>query len=182
MNTLQWAWNGAKYYSQTAYYPALVYGRLRGMVQPYLSTEFNIHHIEDGVFIGDISSACNEEKLQSLGITHILTAILGVAPQYPATFIYKNVPIRDIESEDIKSHLAECIEFIDSAVASGGKILVHCVCGVSRSATIVAAWVMTKHGYSVEETIQKLKDCRECVEPNPAFKKQLELFANETKD
>lgn len=173
---LGWAWSGIKYYTQTSYYLALVYGKMRSIAQPYISTKFNVQEIEQGVYIGDIASAYNVEELKKLGITHVVTAVLGVQPQFPQDFVYLNVPVRDVESEDMKAHLPETIRFIDDAVASGGKVLVHCVCGVSRSATIVAAWVMSKHGYTVEETLQMMKERRDCVDPNPAFRDQLEEY------
>ena len=169
------AWNAVKYYSQTSYYLAYVYGRMRGMAQPWISTKFNVHQVEDnvGVYIGDIPSAYNREELTKLGITHIVTAILAVSPQFPEDFVYKTVPVRDVESEDIQQYLPDTTKFIKDAVDSGGRVLVHCVCGVSRSATIVAAWMMAKDGYTSEEAIQHLQSRRECVNPNPAFREQL---------
>lgn len=171
-----WLWGAVKYYSQTSYYLSFVYGKIRGLTQPLISTEFNVQHVQDTVYIGDIASACNEVELKKLGITHIITAILGVNPQFPQDFVYLNVPIRDVESEDIKSHLTTTTQFIDDAVKSGGKVLIHCVCGISRSATIVAAWMMSRNGYTVDEAIHLLKEKRECVDPNPAFREQLEQF------
>lgn len=176
---LGWAWSSAKYYAQCSYYLAYVYGKFRGLAQPWISTNFNVQQIEDGVFIGDIASASNVDELKRLGITHVITAVLGVSPQFPTEFVYMNVPIRDVESEDIKSYLTNTTRFIDDALAGGGKVLVHCMCGVSRSATIVAAWVMSKHGHSVEETLQMMRDKRECVDPNPAFREQLKEFKRE---
>ena len=172
------AWNAIKYYPQTSYYLAYVYGRARGLAQPLISTDFNIHQIEEGVdvYIGDIASAYNRDELKKLGITHILTAILGVQPQFPQDFIYKTVPVRDVESENIQKHLKETTEFIKDAVESGGKVYVHCVCGVSRSATIIAAWMMSKDGSTAEQAISQLQTRRECVDPNPAFREQLDLL------
>lgn len=169
------AWNAVKYYSQTSYYLAYVYGRMRGYAQPWISTEFNVHQIEDEghVFIGDIASAYNKEKLKELGITHIITAILGVQAQFPEDFVYLTVPVRDVESEEISKYLPQTTDFIRDAVAGGGKVLVHCVCGVSRSATIVAAWLMSKDGYTAEQAIKYLQSRRGCVDPNPAFRNQL---------
>jgi hypothetical protein len=145
------------------------------MAQPYISTEFNVHQIEDngGVYIGDIASAYNRDKLKELGITHIITAILGVPPQFPEDFVYKTVPVRDVESENIQKFLPETTQFIKDAVAGGGRVLVHCICGVSRSATIVAAWMMSKDGYSAKQAIECLQARRECVDPNPSFRNQL---------
>lgn len=170
---ISWAWNGAKYYAQMSYYLAFVYGKCRGLIQPYISTEFNVNLIQDNVYIGDIASAYNLEEMQQLGITHIVTAVLGVRPQFPENFVYLNVPVRDVESENLKQYLPETTKFIEDAVRSGGKVLCHCVCGVSRSATIVAAWVMSRQGYSVDQTIEFLQQRRECVDPNPSFRRQL---------
>ena len=177
--TAKWAWNSIKYYAQTSYYLAFVYGRIRGIVQPWVSTNFNVNEIEKGVYIGDIASAYNEAKLKELGITHIITAVLGVGPQFPDSFEYLCVPRRDVQCEDIHSHLSETTEFINKALKANGKVLTHCVCGVSRSATIVAAWVMAQHGYAVAETIELLQAQRPCVNPNPAFREQLEDYRNE---
>jgi len=173
---IKWFWGAVKYYAQTSYYLSFVYGKIRGLTQPLISTEFNVQHVQDTVFIGDIASAYNELELKKLGITHIITAILGVDPQYPKDFVYLSVPIRDVESEDIKSHLKQTTQFIDDAVKSGGKVLIHCVYGISRSATIVAAWIMSRNGYTVDEAIHFLKKKRDCVDPNPAFRDQLEQF------
>lgn len=178
-----WAWDSAKYYAQTSYYAAYVYGKCRGLVQPYISTEFNAHEVQDGVFIGDIASAYNLEALQTLGITHIVTAVLGVGQRFPEDFVYLNVPVRDVQSEDIKQYLPHTTQFIEDAVKSGGKVLIHCVCGVSRSATIVAAWLMSRdkqsqsrHRQTVDETIAFLQQRRHCVDPNPAFRAQLAAY------
>lgn len=174
-------WGSVKYYAQTSYYLALAYGRVRGLVQPWVSTEFNVNQIEDGVYIGDIASAYNEKELKNLGITHIITAVLGVHPESsfsdPKAFKYLNVPVRDVNGENMKQHLPTTNAFIEEALLSGGKVLVHCVCGVSRSATIVAAWIMSKHGYGVEETIDLLKSRRGCVNPIPAFREQLQYLS-----
>lgn len=171
-------WGSIKTYAQQSYYLALAYGHVRSFVQPWVSTTFNANHIEDGVFIGDIASAYNKQELKALGITHIVTAVLGVGPQFPDDFQYLCVPIRDINSEDIKAHLDTTTEFINQAVRGGGKVLVHCVCGVSRSATIVAAWLMAKTHQSSAETIELLQARRGCVNPIPSFRQQLATLEN----
>ena len=169
------AWGAVKYYSQTSYYLAYVYGWMRSMAQPYISTDFNVHQVvdNDNVFIGDIASAYNRDKMKEIGITHVITAVLGVTPRFPEDFVYMTVPVRDVASEDIQRYLTDTSEFINDALTGGGKVLVHCICGVSRSATIVAAWLMTRDGYTAEEAIQLLQSRRECVNPIPAFRKQL---------
>lgn len=172
------AWNGLKYYSQTSYYLAWTYGKVRSYVQPWISTDFNVNQVDEaGVFIGDIASAYNRDELKALGITHVITAILGVNAPFPEDFVYLTLPVRDVESEDMMQHLETTTDFINDAIQSGGKVLVHCVCGVSRSATIVAAWLMRTHELDVDTTISQLQAARACVDPNPAFRQQLERWA-----
>ena len=180
-NYLGWFWDTAKDYARHSYPLSYVYGRLRGYAQPWLSTSFNVHEISRGVYIGDIASASNFKELKALGITHIVIAVLGVTPQFPNAFRYRTLPVMDVETEDIRPYFNSTIEFIDNAVVTGGKVLVHCMCGVSRSATIVAAWLMTQNGCSVDETIKFLQEKRQCVNPNPAFRDQLEIYKTENR-
>lgn len=53
-----------------------------------------------------------------------------------------------------------------------GKVVVHCYQGVSRSATIVAAFLMLKRGMSAEEALKTLRKKRE-IFPNEGFLNQL---------
>ena len=48
-------------------------------------------------------------------------------------------------------------------------MLVHCGAGVSRSATVVIAYLMVKEQIGVEEAMAKVKAKRKCVDPNSGF-------------
>lgn len=52
------------------------------------------------------------------------------------------------------------------------KVLVHCVMGRSRSATLVLAYLMMKHRLSVVDAIEHVRQ-RRCILPNHGFLKQL---------
>jgi hypothetical protein len=172
-----WLWNSAKNYARSSYPISFLYGRVRGYVQPYISSAWNVHEICDGVFIGDIASATNRSEMKKAGITHILTAVPGMNPHFPKDFRYYNVPVMDIETENISPYLGNAIMFIEEAIASGGKVLVHCMCGVSRSATIVAAWRLSRDSdITVDQTIQLIQSKRGCIDPNPGFRAQLEEY------
>lgn len=69
----------------------------------------------------------------------------------------------------------EAIEFIDEAIEKG-NILVHCLAGVSRSPTIVAAYLMYKKKLRYKEALAIIKQTRPFVNPNPGFIEQLKLF------
>jgi protein-tyrosine phosphatase len=56
---------------------------------------------------------------------------------------------------------------------SGGRVFVHCFAGVSRSATIVIAYLMKEHGLSFNSAIKFVKSKRPQINPNDGFRKQL---------
>lgn len=67
---------------------------------------------------------------------------------FPSEFKYKILPLRDIAEEDIYKYLDESVDFMDEVLRANGKVYVHCMAGRSRSATIVAAWLIKKKGCS----------------------------------
>lgn len=59
---------------------------------------------------------------------------------------------------------------------SGGKILVHCMAGVSRSSTICIAYIMATQKIRMEQAYEFVKSRRRCVSPNFHFMEQLLTF------
>jgi len=62
---------------------------------------------------------------------------------------------------------------IDDAVNNGGKVLVHCQAGVSRSSTIAIAYVMTRLSMRMFDAFRFVKAQRAVVAPNFNFLGQL---------
>lgn len=85
---------------------------------------------------------------------------------------FKGLELDDICTENIARYFDEAIEFIDDAMASGGKVLVHCLAGISRSATITIAYLMERHSMTIEDAIKTVKQNRR-IYPNEGFLKQL---------
>ncbi|KAI4991772.1 hypothetical protein ZWY2020_040158 [Hordeum vulgare] len=85
------------------------------------------------------------------------------------------VPLKDTEEENLLDHLEPCLDFIDEG-RKAGSVLVHCFAGVSRSATIITAYLMRTEQKSLEEALQSLKEINESVCPNDGFLDQLKLF------
>lgn len=62
-------------------------------------------------------------------------------------------------------------------VSPPGRILVHCAVGVSRSATLVLAYLMIRHHMPLVEAIKTVKDHRGII-PNRGFLRQLVALDN----
>lgn len=58
----------------------------------------------------------------------------------------------------------------------GGKVLVHCKMGISRSASVVIAYAMKAYHLTLAEASQLVKTKRSCIKPNNAFALQLKTY------
>jgi protein-tyrosine phosphatase len=172
------------------YYSLYAFGKILSYTQPTMNVvydsvygnEFNVDEIIPGLYISDFYSACEKDKLIDMGITHIVTAIVGVDSIYPSFFDYHIIDVSDRKYSDIKIYFDECCEFINNAITNGGKVLVHCKCGVSRSATIVAAYLINKKNYTTKNAIELMKKKRNCINPNDGFILQLEQYEFDIKN
>lgn len=72
--------------------------------------------------------------------------------------------------------------FVDEVKGAGGKTLVHCHAGVSRSATICIAYVMYSRHASLDTAFEFVKSCRSEISPNAGFMHQLLEFEKEQED
>lgn len=69
---------------------------------------------------------------------------------------------------------------IDTVAQRGkpGGVLVHCQAGMSRSASIVAAYLMTEYDIDPMEAVAMIREKRPVIEPSATFWHQLGLFYN----
>lgn len=140
-------------------------------------TKNDMDLIIPNLYLGDISAAHDVEKLKSLNITHVLTIEDNSLDSsvYKKFDKYKFKKLADHQFSDILAVFEECLTFIDEAIKEGNNILVHCFAGMSRSATLVLAYIMSKEKQSVKKTLDQVRKNR-FVRPNMGFYKQLELF------
>ncbi|KAK9108594.1 hypothetical protein Syun_024605 [Stephania yunnanensis] len=133
--------------------------------------------ITSNLFIGGALAARSVHTLQHLGITHILCLCsneIGQSDsQYLDLFEYKNFSIFDNEEAQICDIFDEAFEFIDGVERSGGKVLVHCFEGRSRSATLVLAYLMLRKNLTLLEAWNTLKKAHRRAQPNDGFAKAL---------
>ncbi|XP_061260435.1 dual specificity protein phosphatase 26 isoform X1 [Bos javanicus] len=131
-----------------------------------------------GLYLGDQEIANNHRELRRLGITHVLNAShsrwRGTPEAYEGLGIrYLGVEAHDSPAFDMSVHFQAAADFIHRALSQpGGRILVHCAVGVSRSATLVLAYLMLYHRLTLVEAIKKVKDHRGII-PNRGFLRQL---------
>ncbi|XP_057841042.1 dual specificity protein phosphatase PHS1 isoform X2 [Cryptomeria japonica] len=129
------------------------------------------------LFIGGALAAKSINTLQYLGVTHILclcpNEIGQSEAQYPELFEYKNFAIYDTDDANISSLFEDACNFIEGVERIGGKILVHCFEGKSRSATVVLAYLMLCKHQTLLEAWTQLKRVHRRAQPNDGFMRAL---------
>ncbi|WAR01128.1 DUS3-like protein [Mya arenaria] len=121
-------------------------------------------------------------NLTHIGVTHVLNAAEGADDNYhvtadkeiyrPAGIKYKGVEASDDTEFDLSKHFNNCADYIADALEGGGKVMVFCKVGSSRSAAIVLAFLMLKRHYTAPEAVKRVRSRREIC-PNDGFLQQL---------
>ena len=126
--------------------------------------------ITDKIYLGNEDTARDKELLKKLNISNILICAEGCESFYPDEYKYKILYLDDAIDEDLLSWLKEAFEFIDS---SKDNIYIHCVMGISRSASIVIAYIMYKNKITFNEAFDFVYKKRKVISPNSGFQNQL---------
>eukprot|EP00026_Physarum_polycephalum_P017194 Phypoly_transcript_18342.p1 GENE.Phypoly_transcript_18342~~Phypoly_transcript_18342.p1 ORF type:complete len:174 (+),score=23.46 Phypoly_transcript_18342:36-557(+) len=88
-------------------------------------------------------------------------------------FVYHRVPITDHDSARIVQELDAATTFIHTQIQAGKCVLVHCKAGVSRSPTIVLAYLIRYGDMDLRQAYEHVKGKRAVVSPNRGFWRQL---------
>ncbi|CAB3373473.1 Hypothetical predicted protein [Cloeon dipterum] len=135
--------------------------------------------IEPGLLLGNLTTALDLETLDLHGVNNILTVDSVPLPRSITDIQHiktKFIQVTDNEKEALILHFDDGVNFISQAMESG-VVLVHCYYGVSRSATLVLAYIMKKYGIDFDEAMERILEKRRFVRPNPGFEAQLRLYA-----
>ena len=129
--------------------------------------------ITDNIYLGDIDAA-NINNLKKENISKVLSVTDSRAPHYRKDdkINHKIIKVADALTTNIIKHFGECLRFIEG----DDKILIHCIAGQSRSATIVIAFIMWKQKLSFEEAFNLVNGKRKMANPNYGFIAQLKIF------
>lgn len=140
----------------------------------------NLDEIEPGLWLGNVTAAADLPTLDKLSIRSVLTIDSCPLPAHitenPSLRV-KYIQASDVPREDLIKHFEDTNNFIKESLEEERNVLVHCYFGVSRSATIVIAYIMEKYRLSYEAALQRVKAKRRFVMPNPGFINQLKLFS-----
>ncbi|KAF3695603.1 Dual specificity protein phosphatase 2 [Channa argus] len=128
------------------------------------------------LFLGSALHSSRRETLAAAGITAVLNVSSTCPNFYEGEFEYLRLTVEDSLAADIRACFSTAIAFINSVKQSGGRVLVHCQAGISRSATICLAYLMQAQRFRLDEAFNFVKQRRNVISPNLAFMGQLLQF------
>lgn len=154
--------------------------KMSAMLCGRISRPPNYNEILPRLYLGDIATAVNREEITRLGITDMITIEIRPLQQAelaPCIKRYLFINVMDHPKQDILSHFETSNEFIEAALKNPcNKIYVHCVAGISRSASLVVAYIMKTRSMSYTEAHEMVVQKRKIIDPNEGFVRQLTLY------
>ncbi len=143
-------------------------------MEALLEKLFDIKHISsilDGkLYLG--SQYVSHDDLKLNGIKTVIDMRDDRRDALPCDTYY-NFPIEDSPKIDISGIIVEVCEIIHKELSIGRPVYVHCAAGISRSTTIIIAYLMKYMNMSYDNAYAYVKDKRIVINPNSGFVKQL---------
>ncbi|XP_067101507.1 dual specificity protein phosphatase 13B-like [Osmerus mordax] len=154
--------------------------KLQRLMWTKSGTSGHLDEVFPRIYIGDMYAAKDKRTLAALVITHVVNAADGkfnvnTGPSfYRGTQItYHGVEAFDMPSFDMSPFFYSSAKFIRTALSTPtGKVFVHCAMGLSRSATLVLAYLLIHEGMTLVEAIKVVSTSRNIC-PNAGFLEQL---------
>ncbi|THD19613.1 Dual specificity protein phosphatase 14 [Fasciola hepatica] len=133
-----------------------------------------IARINDHLYLSSLN-ALTPDRLRQHGITLLISAMVDPVPTHLRNSVSSSVhvPVEDMEGANLRSHFDRIADRIAAEHRRGGRTLVHCMAGVSRSSSLILAYLIRHLNMSLAEAYQHVRGIRPCIQPNPGFWRQL---------
>lgn len=135
----------------------------------------------DWIWIGDAEDARDATRLRQNGVRYVLNCTMprqqgGVMNYHEKDpkFEYCRVAMADNATEPLIGRIEKAWDFFEKVrIREDGGILVHCQQGVSRSVSMVIAYLIKYYRFTFDDAKLLCQGCRKQANPNEGFEKQL---------
>jgi protein-tyrosine phosphatase len=126
------------------------------------------------LYLGCRKVAACLPSLRASGIGNVLNVTSSVPNKFAAAGLnYKQIAVEDSHDVNMILHLPEAFAFIERARLSGERVLVHCHAGMSRSVTVILAYLMKFGNHTLDSAYEHVKQIKPDISPNFSFMGQL---------
>lgn len=159
--------------------------------------DWDMHEVVPRLYLGSLAAAADPEPLQGAQITHVVNClhadVCALALRNSrgdkdfaashASRHFLSLDLDDAETQDMLPAFRTAVPWIDEALKQAhARVLVHCVAGASRSATIVAAYLIKVYCMTAHGALKHVALARPQVCPNAGFVRQLCAWEIECRD
>mmetsp|Transcript_64901 Transcript_64901/g.193428 ORF Transcript_64901/g.193428 Transcript_64901/m.193428 type:complete len:366 (-) Transcript_64901:95-1192(-) len=139
----------------------------------------NCDQILPCLYLGGVQAVADTQSVVEQGIRAVCCCCREL--EFPSSdwcqdLVYFRVDVEDMGAEPIDLYFPEAAEFIHSWVSREQPVLVHCRAGVSRSASVVIAYLIAYQGYTLHDAFFLVRSHRSIVTPNLGFMEKLGDF------
>lgn len=128
--------------------------------------------ITDRLYLSGVR-AVTQQNLRLRNIAYVFNITIE-APNVCCVGVHTfRVPVNDVHGENIGMFFDSIADQINDLTANNYNVLVHCVAGVSRSASFVLAYLMKHLKFTLRDAFRFLHSKRPVVRPNSSFFRQL---------
>jgi hypothetical protein len=136
------------------------------------------------LFVGSGAHAADLKVIEKLGITAVLNCAPSVCKDPVTVYKHRGIAYAAVDAQDDRNFplLERCLPkataFIAEMHAEGRSVLVHCMAGVNRSATLAVAYLLVSDKQNVFELFAACSAARPSILQNPSFQLQLCTLAH----
>ena len=153
-------------------------GERKKIINDYYSKHLS-EIIPNFLYLSSYNAAKNKELIDKNKITNIINCAADFCNNdfsNEPNLNYLSFYLKDHVMENIECIFYECIEYIESVKEKNGRVLIHCIQGISRSVSIVMAYLIYKNKYTYDKAFSLVQSKREISSPNFGFSIQLQNF------
>ncbi|XP_046647968.1 phosphatidylglycerophosphatase and protein-tyrosine phosphatase 1-like isoform X2 [Daphnia pulicaria] len=169
-------------FARILFFPSLAYN----VMMEKISSRQWYNHVDNHVILGALPL---RYKTRELVEQEKVNAIVSLNEDYEVRYLtnqpeeWKKLGVENIRFSVVdmfeappQKMLLEGVEFMNNTVSKGGVVYVHCKAGRSRSAALVACYLMKKHGWTPVQAILHLKSVRPHILLPPNKVEALDTF------
>ena len=131
--------------------------------------------IRNNLYLGSHAHARSSAMMKAIGVNLIVNCTTTI-PNYHEGIEYKRFPLTDVAQDPIELYFEDACLTITDAIQKGKTVFVHCEAGISRSASIVIAYLMKSENIVFSDAFTSVRQVRPIIAPNIGFELKLRDF------
>lgn len=152
--------------------PGLYLGTLNNATNREFIIENNIDIIYSIITENEMDDSIKNNNIEKIVTNKCIIQLRYNTPKMH-NVVWKQYEVSDTNEEQIDTYFETIYSDITAHIAEGKNVLVHCKEGISRSATIIAAFLMQRNKISRRDAIEFISKIRPNIDPNDGFMDQL---------